>query len=75
MLSMAKIPNSANKMLAQIYVCLGRQQEAEDAITALLEKEPEYSVAKFRLGAQDKFEDPSDLERAIDALRQAGLPD
>jgi tetratricopeptide (TPR) repeat protein len=37
-LSMAKIPTVANRTLAIIYVCLGRQKDAEAAITKLLEK-------------------------------------
>ncbi len=74
MLSMAKLPDMANKMLAQIYVCLDRQQDAEDAIATLLENQPDYTIAKVRRGLQSKYKGPG-MEKTIDALRSAGLPE
>jgi hypothetical protein len=41
----------------------------------LRDHDPEYSVAKFRLNLQDKYEDPADSERWIDDLRKVGLPE
>ena len=67
---MAKLPNMANKMLAQIYVCLDRQQDAEDAIATLLENQPDYTIAKVRRGLQSKYKGPG-MEKTIDA----GLPE
>ena len=71
---MAKIPNMANRMLAQIYVCLGRQQDATDAIAKLLEAKPDYSIAKIRRILITKYKGPG-MEKIINALRSAGLPE
>jgi adenylate cyclase len=73
-LSMAKIPNMARRMLANIYVCLGRQEEAEAAIAKLLENRPGYTIADVRRAMQAKYAGP-DMERYIDGLRIAGLPE
>lgn len=75
MLSMAKIPNWARRTLAVIYVCLGRQEEAEAAIAKFLEASPESTIGGFRDKSQRKYKDPADLEPYLDALRTAGLPE
>ncbi len=75
MRKMSRMPPLANRTLAAIYICLGDPEKARAAIAALLDKDSEYSVAKFRLNFQDKFKDPADLERWIDDLRKAGMPE
>jgi adenylate cyclase len=74
MLSMPKLPNMARRTLAIIYVCLGRQEEAEATIAKLLENKPGYSISDVRRAKQAKYSG-SGLERYIDGLRAAGLPE
>ncbi|MDX2314911.1 MAG: adenylate/guanylate cyclase domain-containing protein [Gammaproteobacteria bacterium] len=75
MLSMASIPNPARLTLAAIYVCLDRKEDAEATITRFLELEPGYSMAKEKGKMQGQHKNPDVLERWIDALRTAGLPE
>jgi tetratricopeptide (TPR) repeat protein len=75
LLGMAKIPNMARRTLAVIYVCLGRQEEAEATIAKFLETSPEYTVSSFRDKYQHKYKDPVDVEPFLDGLRKAGLPE
>jgi hypothetical protein len=75
MLSMASIPNPARRTLAAIYVCLDRKEDAEAAIAKFLEIEPGYSMAKEKGKMQRQFKNSDELERWIDALRTAGLPE
>ncbi|MEK6249092.1 MAG: tetratricopeptide repeat protein [Planctomycetales bacterium] len=74
MLSMSRLPNMANRTLARIYVCLGRQEEAKATIAKLLEKKPGYSITDARRNMQARYSS-SELERIIGALRAAGLPE
>ena len=69
------MPYFANRTLSAIFVCLGQLDNARAAIAALLENDPDYSIAKFRLNIRDKYEDPVDLKHWIDDLRTAGLPE
>lgn len=75
MRNMSRLPPFANRTLAAIFVCLGRLDDARDAIDALLVHDPDYSVAKFRLNFKGKYDNPHDLEVWIDDLRKAGLPE
>ena len=75
MRKMSRMPPLANRTLAATYICLGDSEKALAAIAALRDHDPEYSVAKFRLNFQGKYKDPADLERWIDDLRKAGLPE
>lgn len=71
----SRVPPLANTTLAGIYICLGDIDKAREAIVALRDTDREFSVAKFRLNLQGKYEDPAILERWIDDLRKAGLPE
>ena len=73
--SMAKMPNGARLDLARIYVCLGRQEEAEATIANFLENKTDYSIAKLRKKLSPRFKDPAVLESLTDDLRTAGLPE
>ena len=75
MRKMSHVPPLANRTLAAIYICLGDSEQARAAIAVLHDHDPEYSVANFRLGFQDRYKDSADLERWIDDLRKAGLPE
>lgn len=72
---MHRMPPLAYRMKAIVHICLGQTSEAEAAITALLEHHPGYSIAEVRKNFQGKYSDPADLERYLDSLRQAGLPE
>jgi hypothetical protein len=61
--------------MAAIHVCLGRLDVARVAIAELLAQEPDYSVSYMRSIQAGKFRDPADLERWLDDLRKAGLPE
>jgi len=71
---MSNPPPYANRTLAAIYVCLGRQAEARKAIGALLAFEPDYSLRKFKLNFKGKYARSADLKAWMADLRQAGLP-
>ena len=75
LLSMPKLPNMARRSLAVIYVCLGRQEEAEATIAKFLENKPEYTVGSYRDSYQHRYKDPADAEPFLDGLRKAGLPE
>ena len=75
MLSMAKIPSAFSRTLAAIYACLGRQEEAEATIAQFLENEPDYSIIKERERMQRRYKDPVVVERWIDDLRTASMPE
>ena len=75
LLSMAKLPNMARRSLAVIYVCLGRQEEAEATIAKFLETKPEYTIGSFRDSYQHRYKDPAGVEPFLDGLRKAGLPE
>lgn len=75
MRAMTRLPTMARRTTAAIYVCLGEEEKAREEIAKLLEKEPDYSIAKLRLGMSGKFKNPADLERWVQDLRTAGLPE
>ena len=60
-------------VLAIAYAELGREQEANDAADNVLRIEPEYTLRTF---AETKpFRDVDVLDRHIEGLRKAGLPE
>ena len=75
MTAMAAIPPMAYRVLAVIHVCLGRQDAARRAIRQLTAFDPSYSLAEVRRYYQGKFRNAADLDRLLDDLRAAGLPD
>ena len=66
-------PFPAHMGLAATYVGLGRIDEARVHAAQLLKIDPSFSLDKAR--KMISFKDPAHLESALDALRQAGLPD
>ncbi len=75
LLSMAKIPTMARRTLAVIYVCLGRQEEAEATIAKFLETKPGDTIGALRDKSRRRYKDPVDFDRFLDDLRKAGLPE
>ncbi|MCP5037481.1 MAG: hypothetical protein GY945_07770 [Rhodobacteraceae bacterium] len=73
--AISQMPSLANRMLAIIYVCLDQQAQAETAIAQLTELHPGYTIADVRINFRGKYSDVSALDRYIDGLRLAGLPE
>jgi len=66
-------PFPAHMGLAATYVGLGRIDEARAHAAQLLKIDPSFSLDKAR--KMISFKDPAHFERALDTLRQAGLPE
>jgi len=66
-------PFPAHMGLAATYVGLGRIDEARVHTAQLLKMDPSFSLDKARKIIS--FKDPAHLNRALDALRRAGLPE
>jgi adenylate cyclase len=59
-------------LLTAVLIRLGRQEEARAALNDLLSHAPGMSCAKYR---ENPFGGPEAMERFVDALREAGLPE
>jgi len=66
-------PFTAHMGLAATYAGLGRIKEARKHVTELLKIMPDLSVDKAR--KLFAFRDPAHVERCLDALRRAGVPE
>ena len=75
MARMVNMPNLSRRTLASLHVCLGQIDKARAVIAEFLRQEPGYTIADVRLSLAQKYQNPADLERWIDDLRKAGLPD
>jgi len=69
---MSNPPNGARRTLAAVLVRLGRVEEARAVIAAFREKAPDFTVATMENFA---FQNRTYLERWMEDLRTAGLPD
>jgi TolB-like protein/class 3 adenylate cyclase/cytochrome c-type biogenesis protein CcmH/NrfG len=72
---MNKMPNNARRTLASALVRLGRLEEARAVIAEFRKNAPEYTLEEFKRATEGKFKNQADLDRALDDLRTAGLPD
>ena len=63
----------AHRWLAATYSEMGEEDKARDAIAEVLRISPEATIAGYR--ERLPFKNQADLERFLDALRKAGLPD
>ena len=59
--------------LAAAYASAGEIEEAEWEVEQILMLNPEFSFQRMR--AAFPFKDPVHLERFVDGLRKAGLPE
>jgi adenylate cyclase len=59
--------------LAAIYFITGRENEARAETTKAMEIDPKFSSEAYRTG--NLYKDPDYLNRLIDAMRKAGLPE
>ncbi len=69
---MSNPPNGSLRTLAAVLVRLGRVEEARTVIAAFREKAPDFTVATMENFA---FQNRTYLERWMEDLRTAGLPD
>lgn len=61
----------ARRFLAAVYAEMGLLEKAREQVEKALERNPKLSIDLLR--RQLPFRNPADLERQLDALRQAGL--
>jgi TolB-like protein/DNA-binding winged helix-turn-helix (wHTH) protein len=75
MQKMSKIPIGAYRMLAGIYACLGNVREAKEALAVFLKDSPGDSVREQRRKWEKVYTAPGALDRWIEHMRIAGLPE
>ena len=63
----------AHLRLAATYAMLDRDEEAKNHLDELLKIRPKYSIKYY--AKRTKFKNQADLDRWINALRKAGLPE
>jgi TolB-like protein/class 3 adenylate cyclase/Flp pilus assembly protein TadD len=69
------MPNLVRRHLAAAYVRLGQIDQSRTVIADFLENDPDYTIGNVRLNYNGKFSNPDDLERFIEDLKTAGLPE
>ncbi|MEO9821012.1 MAG: winged helix-turn-helix domain-containing protein [Paracoccaceae bacterium] len=72
---MSDIPPMAYRVLAIIQMCRGDESEANKAVQELLDFDPQYSLQNVLHNYEGKYVISSDLERVLNDLREAGLPE
>jgi TolB-like protein/DNA-binding winged helix-turn-helix (wHTH) protein len=75
MQKMSKIPIGAHRMLAGIYACLGNEREAKEALAVFLQDAPGESISKERREWEKIWTASGSLDRWIEDMRIAGLPE
>ena len=50
-------------------------EDARETVNELLKNDPDYTVEKFRLSQKDRFTNQALLEKLLNDVRQAGLPE
>jgi adenylate cyclase len=70
-------PRSAlpHLFLAIFYVEAGKGEEAQVAVAEILKRKPKASIAGYLKAKTFPYKDPADIERVVDSLRKAGLPE
>ncbi|TPI67684.1 winged helix-turn-helix domain-containing protein [Mesorhizobium sp. B2-8-9] len=75
MRKMSRIPSGAHRMLAGIHACLGNRREAKEALAVFLRNTPRESISKERREWDKIWTAPGSLDRWIEHMRFAGLPE
>jgi tetratricopeptide (TPR) repeat protein len=75
MQKMSIIPIGAHRMLAGIYACLGNERAAKEALAVFLKNSPGDSVRVQRRKWEKIYTAPGALDRWIEHMRIAGLPE
>ena len=70
-------PRSAlpHLFLAIFYVEAGRGEGAQVAVAEILKRKPKASIAGYLKAKTFPYKDPADIDRVVDSLRKAGLPE
>ncbi len=63
----------AHRHLVVIYSELNRMEEARDEVAEILRVSPGYTISEWR--ARARYTDPVILQRFVENLRKAGLPE
>jgi adenylate cyclase len=66
-------PSEGQRLLASHCAHLGRMEEAEAAAREVLRLHPHFRVSEWR--KRPPYRDPAPLERYVEGLRKAGLPE
>ncbi len=74
MQSMSTPPKSSFRALAALYVCLGRDDDAKNALATYLESRPEHTIVKEKAAIPADWQPEGTATRWLDALQKAGLP-
>jgi TolB-like protein/DNA-binding winged helix-turn-helix (wHTH) protein len=75
MQKMSRIPTGAYRMLAGIQACLGNEREAKEALAVFLQDSPGQSISQERSKWETIWTAPGSLDRWIEHMRFAGLPE
>jgi len=72
-----KMPNNLDTLglLAASYILLGRLEEASAITEKILKLHPKFSLDEYAKNTERPYKSKGHIERYIDALRKAGLPD
>lgn len=65
-------PDEGRRMLAASYAFLGMMKEANAEAEAVLRSHPNFTIERWR--HRPPYRDPAVLERFVEGLRKAGLP-
>jgi TolB-like protein/class 3 adenylate cyclase len=70
-------PRSAlpHLFLAITYEEAGRGEEAQIAVAEVLKRKPKASITGYLKAKTFPYKDPADIEKVVDLLRKAGLPE
>jgi adenylate cyclase len=61
--------------LALSYTYLGREKEAHAHVEEILKIRPDYTLEHYTKHMHKRYNDTSLIERSVDAMRKAGLPE
>jgi tetratricopeptide (TPR) repeat protein len=75
MRKMSRIWSGAHRMLAGIHACLGDERAAKEALAVFLKDSPGESISKERREWEKIWTAPGSLDRWIEHMRIAGLPE
>jgi len=75
MRKMPRIPAGAYRMLAGIHACLANEREAKEALAVFLQNSPGQSISKERRQWEKIWTAPGSLDRWLEHMRFAGLPE
>ncbi len=66
-------PDHARRLLAAVFAHLGRLDEARNEAEEFMKVAPNFSIKEW--AKMEPYTDPNDLQRYVNGLRKAGLPE